>query len=158
MKYIPYTLSIIWNKIWQPWFFWFVFLSRKKWTVDIQKNYPSHLHFRRQVQSFIIENDHPRDFVSIVANKWQQYHQNRLMFNSLNQWLKPLATKISPLPEFRVSNKLLSGSKMNEYVVILSELLQINGNNTAKINGRLGFLFPWVDTTRLLLLKPYRLL
>ncbi|WP_339923194.1 hypothetical protein [uncultured Cyclobacterium sp.] len=47
---------------------------------------------------------------------------------------------------------------MNEYVVILSELLQINGNNTAKINGRLGFLFPWVDTTRLLLLKPYRLL
>ena len=50
--------------------------------------------------SFLGKNGQQGEFVSIVAENRQQYRQNRLAFFSLIQWLKPLATKISPLPGF----------------------------------------------------------
>ena len=68
-------IPIIWNKIWQPWFFWFVFVSRQKWTARNLDN-------------------HKRGwFCQYCCRKKQQYRQNRIVLIVLTKAWQPWLQK-----------------------------------------------------------------
>ena len=101
-------LPIIWNKIWQPWLFWFVFVSRQKWTGKEKGNHrkKSINHMKRL--NFATIKWYWLHFMilkkvilsALLRKKEQQFRQNRVVPIVLTKASQPCLQKCHPCGVF----------------------------------------------------------